>query len=53
MNKMSFFKGMGIGVAVGAAAGMLGMAKKPKVTIGKAMRSVGEVVDSVISAIGM
>ena len=53
MNKMSFFKGMGIGVVVGAAAGMIALPKKPKMTIGKALRSVGDVVDGVIGAIGM
>ena len=53
MNKMSFIKGMGIGVVVGAAAGMIAMPKKQKVTIGKAMRSVGDVVDTVVGAIGM
>ena len=53
MNKMSFFKGMGIGVVVGAAAGMIAMPKKSKMTVGRALRSVGDVVDSVVSAIGM
>ena len=53
MNKMSFFKGMGVGMAVGAAAGMLVLPKKQKMTVGKALRSVGDVVDTVVSAIGM
>ena len=53
MNKMSFIKGMGIGVVVGAAAGMIAMPKKQKMTIGKALRSVGDMVDSVVGAIGM
>ena len=53
MNKMSFVKGMGIGVVVGAAAGMLAMPKKQKLTIGRALRSVGDVVDSITGAIGM
>ena len=53
MNKMSFIKGMGIGVVVGAAAGMIAMPKKQKLTIGKALRSVGDMVDSVAGAIGM
>ena len=53
MNKMSFVKGMGIGMAAGAAVGMLVAPKKQKLTIGKALRSVGDVVDSVTGAIGM
>ena len=53
MNKMSFVKGIGVGMVVGAAAGMLAMPKKQKFTIGKALRSVGDVVDSVAGAIGM
>ena len=53
MNKMSFIKGMGIGVVVGAAAGMIVLPKKQKMTIGKALRSVGDMVDSVVGAIGM
>ena len=53
MNKMSFFKGMGIGVAVGAAAGMIAMPKKRSLTVGKILQSAGEVVDSIVSAIGI
>lgn len=53
MNKMSFVKGMGVGVVVGAAAGMIAMPKKQKLTVGKALRSVGDVVDSIVGAIGM
>ncbi len=53
MNKMSFIKGMGVGVVVGAAAGIIAMPKKQKLTVGRALRSVGDVVDTVVSAIGM
>ncbi len=53
VNKMSFVKGMSIGMAAGAAIGMLVMPKKQKSTVGKALRSVGNVVDSVAGAIGM
>ena len=53
MNKMSFVKGMGVGVVVGAAAGMIAMPRKQKLTIGKALRSMGDVVDGIIGAIGI
>lgn len=55
MNKSlgEFMKGMGMGVAVGCAAGIVGtcMVKKNrkglKYTAGKAMHSIGDLLDNV------
>mgnify|MGYP007070208690 CR=1 FL=1 len=53
MNKMSFVKGMGIGAAVGAAVGMMAAPKKGKSPmISKALKSMGDVVDSVAGTLG-
>ena len=53
MNNMSFFKGMGIGVMVGSVAGMIAAPKKKPIRIGKALKSMGDVVDSVASTLGL
>ena len=53
MNKMSFFKGIGVGMAVGSVVGMIAAPKKKSMAIGKALRSIGDVVDNVTSAIGL
>ena len=53
MNNMSFFKGMGIGVMVGSVAGMIAAPKKKSIRIGKALKSMGDVVDSVASTLGL
>lgn len=54
MNKMSFIKGMGVGVVVGSVVGMAVMPKKTKSnTIGKAIRSVGDVVENVANTLGI
>ncbi len=54
MNKMSFIKGMGVGLAVGSMVGMVAAPKKQKSsTIGKAIRSVGDVVENVANTIGL
>ena len=56
MNNMSFFKGMGLGLMVGSVAGAIGLAvtpKKKRASIGKALRSMGDVVDNVTSSIGL
>ncbi len=53
MNKMSFVKGMGAGMIVGAAVGMAVMPKKTKSgTVGKAIRSIGDVVENVAATLG-
>ncbi len=53
MNKMSFFKGMGVGVMVGSIAGMLAAPKKKSARLGKALKSMGSVVENVTSTLGM
>lgn len=54
MNKMSFIKGMGIGVAVGGVVGMVAAPKKrSKSSIGKALKNVGTAVESVANSIGL
>lgn len=56
MNNMNFLKGMGLGLVIGAAAAA-GMTIKPKKKhcsmIGKALKSVGEVIDGVADSLGM
>lgn len=53
MNNMSFVKGMGIGLMVGSMVGMAVMPHKKKFNIGKALKSMGDVVDNVADAIGL
>ena len=53
MNNMSFVKGMGIGLMVGSMVGMAVMPNKKKFNIGKALKSMGDVVDNVADAIGL
>ncbi len=53
MNNMSFVKGMGIGLMVGSMVGMIAAPRKKKFNIGKALKSMGDAVDSVASTIGL
>ncbi len=53
MNKMSFVKGMGAGMIVGAAVGMVMPKKSKSGTVGKAIRSVGDVVENVAATLGL
>lgn len=53
MNDMSFLKGMGVGLVVGSVAGMIATPKKNKFSIGKALKSMGDVMDNVAHTIGM
>ena len=53
MNNMSFIKGMGVGLAVGSMVGMMAMPKKKKINVGKALKSMGDVMDNVAGAIGL
>ena len=53
MNNMSFVKGMGIGLMVGSMVGMVAAPRKKKFNIGKALKSMGDVVDSVASTMGL
>ncbi len=53
MNNMSFLKGVGVGAAMGAAIGMLAAPHKKKFGIGKALRSMGDIADSVVGTLGL
>ena len=53
MNKMSFFKGIGVGMIVGSAVGMAVAPKKRKGGLGKAIQSIGSAVESVTETIGI
>ncbi len=53
MNNMSFIKGMGIGIMVGSMVGMVASPRKKKFNIGKALKSMGDVVDNVAETIGL
>jgi len=54
MNAGSFFKGVGAGMAMGAAAAIVIMPKKKaaKSAVGKALKSAGEVIDGISEALG-
>ena len=52
MNKMSFIKGMGVGMLVGSAVGMV-VSPKKKGGLGKAIKSIGAAVESVSETIGL
>jgi hypothetical protein len=51
---MNFAKGVGLGILVGSAIGMAVAAPKKngKKMVGKALRSVGEVIESINDAMG-
>lgn len=53
MNKHNFVKGMGIGMALGAAAGMALSTpqKKTKNVVGKALKAAGELADNISDAV--
>ena len=54
MNNMSFVKGMGVGVMIGSAIGMAIAPRKSKAgAISKAIKTVGDAVENVASAIGL
>ena len=55
MTKMSFAKGIGLGLLVGSAVAVAIPHRKHshKRTIGKALRTVGEVIENVSDAIGI
>ena len=54
MNAGSFFKGVGAGMAAGAVVTLVCMPKKKsgKSVAGKALKSVGEVIDGITEALG-
>ena len=52
MNKRNFYVGMGMGLVVGSAA-MLAMKKNGvKTVVGKTLKTMGEVADSVTELMG-
>lgn len=55
MNSMSFVKGMGAGLIVGACVGMSMCADKKacKRKLGKTVKSIGEVIESVTDSLGI
>lgn len=53
MNNMTFFKGMGVGLMVGSLVGMVAAPRKKKMNIGKAIKSMGDVVENVAGSIGL
>ena len=55
MNNMNFIKGVGIGLVVGSAIGMVAAPprKNEKTTVGRAVRAVGTVIDSIAESIGI
>ena len=53
MNNMSFIKGMGVGLMVGSMVGMVAIPKKKKVNIGKAIKSMGDVMDNIAGTLGL
>ena len=53
MNNTTFFKGMGLGIMVGSMVGMMASPRKRKFNIGRALKSMGDVVDSVADTIGL
>lgn len=54
MKKNTFYVGMGMGLIVGGAAAMAIRAKRncPKSVLGRALKTVGEVADSLSDAMG-
>ncbi len=53
MNKMSFVKGMGVGMVVGSAIGMAAAPKNRKGGVGKAIKSIGSAIENVTDMLGL
>ena len=53
MNSMSFVKGMGIGLMVGSVVGMVATPNKKKFNMGKTLKSMGDVMDTVAGTLGL
>lgn len=53
MNNMSFIKGIGLGMVVGSAVGMVVSPRKHKGSLGKAIKSIGSAVESITESIGL
>lgn len=53
MNKMNFLIGMGMGIAVGSTAAMLMRPKKNvRSALGRTLKSMSEVADSITDTMG-
>ena len=56
MSKSNFYIGMGMGLVVGSCAGLAMRGSKkhacPKNALGRTLKNVGEVVDSISGAMG-
>jgi len=55
MSKSNFYLGMGMGLVVGSCAGLAMRGKKSncaKSALGRTLKNVGEVVDSISGAMG-
>lgn len=56
MNSMSFIKGMGIGIVVGSAIGMIAAPERKSTgrkAVGRALKSVGSVVEDITDVFGL
>ena len=53
MSNMNFVKGMGAGLMIGAAMGLLLSPDKKGRRLGKMFRAAGDVIEDLGSAIGM
>ena len=57
MNTMNFAKGMGVGLVVGSAIGMVvssqGSTSKKKNVVSKALKTMGDIVENIGDAISM
>ncbi|MGN1001125.1 MAG: hypothetical protein ACI4PC_00005 [Oscillospiraceae bacterium] len=55
MNSMSFMKGMGAGLVVGACVGMTLCADKKvcKKKLGKTVKNIGEVIENITDSLGL
>lgn len=53
MNNMSFIKGIGVGMIVGSAVGMVVSPRKRRGGLGKAIKSIGTAVENVTETIGL
>ena len=53
MNRMTFAKGIGLGLVVGSAIGMAVMPRRKKSAMGKALKAMGHLVDDVAGSLGL
>lgn len=54
MNSMNFLKGVGLGLVIGAAAGMAATPKKKGGNvIGKTLKTMGDAISDVVDTMGL